>query len=760
MVEPEVSPTTNAFTTPSIFSCMEGTPPQDTVGGKCSPDACPSSSAKPYSIVVPNSTTYITRLLEIIQKRQNISEEVSDRVLHLLLLSVLESTATKSGLKGTTRVGSTLNLLQGLSTLFEEVISLWLQSYNQGEGNDSSAGPSESSTLGKASYKGTAHVARVVLRLWLALTSEVLHSSLSAQQLSDTKPLLFAPVATVSAACYNLQRTGVFRGNKFLDHEFTLIILEALFACLHSINLFAMISTSSVNDFFQTLKGCLTDDCQEWFAYLCSKLHGISESGLSERWTAVMDYCHRLLVYTLRELIVTSSHIQACQKASKLALAGEASLRPVVYSVEVAMGFDKLTQRLSKIAQLLLDIFKSVPMIQFLSLQLLSETAKDMVGIIAKFLINISDPSVRSNPEVLDLYLELLENVWFRLSPDYGGSASWWKKLSNYFMLLQEVNQEVVHQVLYHIQCLFSHESSMLKSQLTKHVILPFQAHLLSQVKLKVYRSGGKGAKYSRDLSRMYMKADLEQSLEDKRKIIVSLFLKLLLKVASNPHSLEVYLSENTSIYSLFLLLPLPSFRSSTLGVIDESIKTLRKLTAQVPNQESEAALERALIQILLKFAFTAQVEKIPDLCLMVAEGKADISPFGLAEVDQVHHAIQNTFESQVLQQLLTPSFLTHIAIMEDVWGILAQLAPQGEVVLHLLRNNHMWDVIQIFAPFLGGFLSRLYQRQTSGTDATQMKFIGPLREIAVSLLCHLLSLAHFLCWQKRDVKVGTQTCA
>ena len=85
------------------------------------------------------------------------------------------------------------------------------------------------------------------------------------------------------------------------------------------------------------------------------------------------------------------------------------------------------------------------------------------------------------------LLLELLENVWFRLSPDYSGSAPLWKKLTNYFTLLQDVGRSTLHQVLYHLQCLFSHDSTMLKSQLTVHVVLPLHVYIITQVREKVY---------------------------------------------------------------------------------------------------------------------------------------------------------------------------------------------------------------------------------------------------------------------------------
>ena len=716
---------------------------------------------------------------------------ISDRMVFLLLLSVMESTAVRSGSRGTTQVGSTLQLLQGITTLFDDVISLWLQAHNQtvtaqeqaslspssmsassnGSGGDELENglcdEGEASPASLSTYVGLVEIARVVLRLWLVLASQVLHSALSVQQLLEMKPLLFAPITAVSTACYNLHMTGIFHGNECLDHGFTLIVLEALFACLHTINLFAAIPTCPVEDFFQASRDCLTDGCNEWFTYLCSKLHGISvvevtKSG-SSNWAAVMGYSHCLLTHILRELIVTSAHIQSFQKASKSALSGERLRRPVIYSLEVAIGFDKLIQRLSKMAQLLLDIFRAVPLIQLLSLQLLSETAKDTVGIIGSFLTNISDPSVWSNPEVLDLYLELLESIWFRLSPDYTGSPSWWKKLSSYSTLLFEAGREIVCQAIYHVQCLLSHSSTMLKSHLTKHVILPFHAHLMSQVKQKCYGSlSSDSSSFSpQRVGKELLVVDLHNKvLSDDERMVISLFLRLLLKVATNHHSLDPLLADSSHLYSLFLLLPFPQFRRGSLAVIEECITTLRKTTQPQETQtqqkttvDSESSIRKPLLQILVQIAFTVQVERIPTLCLMISEKSPPLKKYGLGEVDQLQLMIRTTFENLPLKQLVTPSFVGHLAVIADAWNLLMKLAAEDDLTSLILCDNNTWDVVQYFAPSLSSLLSRVQQR--AERDLAELRNdVQALREIVVSLLSHLLTIAHFLCWQKRDLKV------
>ena len=737
--------------------------------------------------------TLLCQLLEALQGKQETKSHISDRMIFLLLLSVMESTAVRSGSRGTTQVGSGLHLLQGITTLFDDVISLWLQAHNQtvtardqaspspssmSAGSNGSAGDElenslhdegEASPASLSTYMGLVEIAQAVLRLWLVLASQVLHSVLSVQQLLEIKSLLFSPISAVSTACYNLHMAGIFHGNECLDHGFTLIILEALFACLHTINLFATIPTCPVEDFFQASRNCLTDGCNEWFTYLCSKLHGISvvemaKSG-SSNWAAVMRYSHCLLTHILRELIVTSSYIQSFQKASKSALSGEKSRRPVIYSLEVATGFDKLILRLSKMAQLLLDLFRAVPLIQLLSLQLLSETAKDTIGIIGSFLTNISDPSVWSNPEVLDLYLELLESIWFRLSPDYAGSPSWWEKLSSYSTLLFEAGREIVCQAIYHVQCLLSHNSTMLKSQLTKHVILPFHAHLMSQVKQKCYESLSNDPSSLSPLrvGKELSVVDLHKALSDDERMIISLFLRLLLKVATNHHSLKPLLADSSHLYSLFLLLPFPQFRRGSLAIIEECLVTLRKLTQtqQAPMQQTatkvtsdfESTIRKALLQILIQIAFTVQVEKIPTLCFTVSEKKPPLQKYGLSEVDQVQLLIRSTFEALPLKQLVTPSFIGHLAVVADVWNLLMKLAAEDDLTALVLCDNNTWDVVQDFVPSLSSLLSRVQQR-AEGDLAELGNDVQALREIVVSLLSHLLTIAHFLCWQKRDLKV------
>ena len=856
---------------PEVDKTHHSKPPSDDKvsdpSTKNSPESRPRSNhmtsapIKPFPPIVPASE--INQLIESIleQKPGPRDVQVTDRELHMLLFSVLESISspTSSTSWGTSKVSSTIHLLQNVATLFEEVMGVWLQLHSK-EGGVGSQMKKKAKDAHQESeneiltYSGSLHLARITLRLWMNLSSQVLHSSLQEQHLPEIQSLLYAPLEMVSKACYNLQQGEIFKGNSSLDHEFTLIILEGLFSALYIVNMYPRVPLCELSNFYEALCDTLTDSCQEWLAYLCSKLHGVSggagepvgRAGTSEggnldqsngeevmkediqvnskeervltipsNWIEMLNYSYTLLTFILTELLTTSSHIKICQQASKMALVASGSdgktpiihspfQRPITYSLEVATGFDKLTFRLSKMAELLLSMFKEVPRVQLLSLQLLSETTKDTVGVIGSFLLSISDLTVSSKPEILDPYLEQLEEIWFRLSADYGRSATpWWKKLASYSHLLMNPDHRVVCQVLYHIQCLFSHESSTLKSQLTKRVVIPFHAHLMAMVKTKCFKAttivtserekNSRKSKGSKSTSTtkvtQVVQTGHEMDLDDNEREILSLFLKLLAKVVSHPRSLGTFASNGTNLYSLFLLLPLDGFRMAGLRVLEECLSTIHKFgsttcvspgssTASSPvmpggklspalsspptvevTRPDETGIQVTLIQILLSVAYSMKMEKIPDQCLSIAEGHASLLKYGLAEADEVHKLIVNTFEHKTITQLLTKGVIRHISVMADVWDLLAWLATNNVSAAEILRENHIWDVTQVFGPSLANVLSRLHQRLSrDNKDLSEFEVaIGSLRECGVSLLSHLQVLAHYLCWQKRDLRVSKQ---
>ena len=746
--------------------------PVETSGDQTAPPPISSSSSSSPSSppattpvrIIPQALT--DKLLEtVVRMEPGEAEPPTDQTLHFLLLATLESVATqKVETRSTMQIGSTLHLIDSLTTLFKDTVALWLQLNNQSNETDLTSSSSVNGEDGvdltesscESSYQGLVYVARTVLRLWSALSSQVLRSNLTTQQAEEIKSYLSSPILTISKACYNLRRVGLFCGNECLDHEFTLMILETVLACLHGANLLALVVTCHGEDVIQVFRDCLSDGCHEWFTYLCSKLHALAETDgvclQTSGWGRVMDNSYALLAAILRELIQTAEHIKLFQRASKSALSGEVAFRQITYTVELSRDFDKLTIRMSKLANVVLDCFKQVSVLQLLSLQLLSETASDTVEIISNFLGNILDPAIQGNAEVLDHYLELLENVWFRLSPDYSGSATLWKKLSNYFTLLCDANRGTMHQVLYHIQCLFSHESTMLKSQLTQHVVLPLHTHLITRVREKLYGDGTSGE----GIAHAHVEWN-ENVLEEDEKTVIVLFLKLLNKVVSHPSSVQSFLSDTRYLYSLFLLLPVSSFCPATLTVAEQCLKTLQKYppNSLLAGREGDTSgTQKTLLKIFLKLGFSMPVDRIMDLCLAIADGKISLPTFGIGEVDRVHKRLQDTFENPPLSSLLSPAFINHFSIIANVWEILARLAPHGPLVLTILRDNYVWDVVSNFSPILGSLLTRIQQQIEGGTLEAGNANVCLLQELAVSLLSNLMSMAHFLCWQRRESKV------
>ena len=813
-VDPDSFTSRNTTNKPSAISQNTNTTSSSISSRDTHPHSPPfsSPSSSPTSCVLEPSVTVvpppiISRILTSLTQQQEPEAlerpgetELTDQTLHLLLLATLEGVSTQSGGRTAAQLGSALRLLSGLTSLFEEAVGLWLKLHNQTttdhtttdqtttdhtttdhtttDHTDLTTSDSTSETAngalieGAPSYQGVVHVARTVLRLWVVLASDILTSNLSPQQAAEATPLLSSPILTISRTCYNLRH--LFSGNEVLDQEFTLMVLETSLACLHAANLLGQVVTCPGEDVVAVFGECLSDGFHEWFTYLCSKLHALAESGVnvdsgSSSWVRVTDTSHSLLAGILGELICTAEHVRIFQRASKSALSGETAVRPITYTVGLSRNFDRLTLRMSKLANIVLDCFKQVSSLQLLSLHLLSETASDTVEIIGNFLGNILDPVIRANSEVLDHYLELLENVWFRLSPDYSGSAPLWKKLTNYFTLIWDTGRGVLHQVLYHLQCLFSHDSLTLKSQLTVHVVLPLHTHLIATVREKVYGNRMSSGEKSGHIGRADVEwtNELETALSEEERTLVSLHLKLLLKVVSHQSSLQSFLSDTGHLYSLFLLLPIPSFCPPTLSVAEQCFKTLQTpspstsgdsqrqdQTTASPTSSSDT--RKTLLKIFLKLGFSMPVDKLMNLCLAIADGKVSLVTFNYGAVDTLHKRLQDIYEAAPLGNLLTGQFLSHMSIIRDVWEILARLAPCGPLVLAILRDNTVVDFVKISSPILGTLLARVQQQVEGGVLEGGDGAVCSLRELAVALLSSLLSMAHFLFWQRREAAVYT----
>ena len=67
--------------------------------------------------------------------------------------------------------------------------------------------------------------------------------------------------------------------------------------------------------------------------------------------------------------------------------------------------------------------------------------------------------------------------------------------------------------------------------------------------------------------------------------------------------------------------------------------------------------------------------------------------------------------------------------------------------------TNILPQSVQVLAPSLCSLLCRVRQRLSREKDLGEA-YVNLLKEHSVSLLSHLVTLAHFLCWQKTDNKV------
>lgn len=150
-------------------------------------------------------------------------------------------------------------------------------------------------------------------------------------------------------------------------------------------------------------------------------------------------------------------------------------------------------------------------------------------------------------------------------------------------------------------------------------------------------------------------------------------------------------------------------------------------------------------------------VDKLMNLCLAIADGKVSLGTFQFNEVDTLHKRLQDIYEAASLSNLLTAQFLNHMSIIRDSWEILARLAPCGPLVLAVLRDNSVRDFVISFSPILGTLLARVAQQVESGDLEGGDSSVSSLQELAVALLASLMSVAHFLFWQKREAKVTYQ---
>lgn len=682
---------------------------------------------------------------------QTLCSNLNDNRLLLLLLGVVEGLSCRSPPKNSSQFSACLQILFNLTDLLEELMLLWLQARNNSRSSSQSGDQ-------PSSYLCITLFSRFLLRVWFILASNSTSPFLSPSHIADLQMLLPRPITMITNISMSLSKDWLFKENRTLDAEFTFLFLESLYVSFFSINTFVGNPLVPAESFLAALQYSLYDSSQEWLVYVCSKLQSMPRN--STHWDLVIDSIHLLLSWMTREMILISDAIHSCQQAAKSQLLMQhdtAGTRPVSYSLETSLGFDKQEQRLCKISQSLLSIFDTTPNIQLLALQLLAQTGLDKVGIISDFLPRVSHSSVWSMPEVLDLYLELLEKAWFQLSPDYAGSVEFWSKVHHYVTPLLEGSCQTVLQVMYHLLFLFSHHSLYLKSALTQHVLVKYHQEMVDNFKKKISTINGtteKGVAWSRNAGNQgLVKVDFEIEEEN----VFCQYLKLVQKMASHPSSLVLFLDNSKNLYSLFLFLPVARFRLETLSIFGTVLKTLcTPWEASIVNSNklSRNSTHFHLVNSLLQLAFEFREGTLVSRCNQLSLGRENVTSFNLRQVDEVHIVVQGLLDCSTVSDLVRSSLVEHLSLINDIWGILAHSTATCNVLISIMNDNHIWDVIQVLAPSLAGLLERLQQwycQEKGGIKDDKTNLLVGLQETCVSLLCHLLTMATIMCRARED---------
>lgn len=659
----------------------------------------------------------------------------TDHSLYLLLLAIVEGSSGvgRKCYQGAAQLASAHSLLQGLSSLFSDMAGLWL--------NDSFSkeGKMEAGCQSTLQYTGFLYLARIVLRLWLTLYTRIMYSCPPGVHTCKVDAHLCSPVTGIYNVCSKFQE-AMFRGNSCRDQEFALIVIESFLASVHVIVKYGHCSPSHCDQFSSSLQACLSENFHVWFAYLCTKLFGVMESrpdsGSEGSWVGVMDYCCEQYSELLQAFICVGGQIGTYQgrlkapAAERLPAAAAVLEDSVACNAETSVQLRKVEQQLHIIATQLLNLFSVVPSIQFLALQLLSLTTqdtKDQSKVIVHFLSNLLNPSVLSNPEVFDSYLELLEGVWFKLSPDTSIEPSFWENLTRYRAILcgtVAVDTGVKVQLLHHIQCLYNHKSPVVRVMLTKHVVMGYYGFLMDLMKgCCVYA-----------WSRVNTTPDPDLAVDEGEKAVIALFLKIMVKVCTCRESLKEFMNLPAHLSQLYLFLPFGDFRRAALAVVEQSTVTL----AQSPD-----LLFKLSVLVVLKLAYLVHPKKRHDLCLELAEAKASIRPQLSRDERQVfrntseaHMVLQQTFEGQPTQTFLTPQFVHHLAIAADLWEVLRNMAFRCKDVVELLNEHSVFDVVLCYSPCLGSLLTQL-----NLLPAEEREMVPCLQQSIIGLLSYQMEV-------------------
>lgn len=675
----------------------------------------------------------------------------SDHSLYLLLLAIVEGSSGmgRRCYQGAIQVTSAHSLLQGLAGLFNDMVSLWLK---DSLSKDSKAADT-AGRQGNSFYTGFLYLARIALRMWLALYARVVCSCPREAHPCEANTQLSSPVVGIYNMCSKFQE-ALFVGNVCRDQEFALIVMESFVASMHIIVKYGESSPTHCSHFSSALQMCLSENFHVWFAYLYTKLFGIMEagSGSGNSWPVVMDYCCELYAELLQIFICVDAQIKTYQVKPKLLE------KSVVCGTDTCAQLGKVMQQLHTIAAQLLDLFSVVPSIQFLALSLLSlttQSTKDLSSVIVRFLSSLPNTSVLSNPEVFDNYLELLERLWFKLTPDPSVDPSLWEKLTCYHgILLNVVDTGVKTQLLHHIQSLYNHKSPVIRVMITKHVVAGFYSVLMERVKHR----------YAQDRSAsLATMSGPNFSTDEGEKAGIALFLKIMAKACMCQECLKELLKLPAQLCELFLCLSFGDIRHAALAVLEQSTITL----AQSSDRQFEV-----IIQAILKLAYVMDPAKRHNLCLELAEARASLhrqSSRGESQVfretTEAYINIQQTFEGQPAHAFLNPQFVQHLTIAADVWEILRNMAFRCKNIVGHLNDSSVFDVVLGYSPCVGTLLTQLSPLPMEELKVQLQRSIIPLLSYQVEVVMCLLGEAQLkklemYCDELQKTLLGGRLCS
>lgn len=681
------------------------------------------------------------RISEMFVQFQSLSSGITEEYLYLLIAAVIEGLTHKCRPKNNSQLISCIQTLTNIGSLLEDLLDLWFHvrsaTPSQFNGNIPSVKQEQS-----MEFLCTNLLYRLILRVWLTLFQNTLTSLTSPALNDELQYLLSRPITMVTSDSLSLNRDWLFIGQRSLDVEFSFTFLESLFASISVTNFYTSSSHVMAEHFLNATQTVFSSECQDLLVYLCSKLQSLPRQ--SSIFESILSSIHLLLCLLTREMISLSDHIHRWQNAGKSQLLQQQdhASESTNYSLERSLEFDKLEQRLCKISQSLLTIFDNVPNIQLLSLQLLAQTGLDKVGIINDFLPRVSHSSVWSMPEVLDLYLELLEKAWFQLSSEYTGSTDFWSKVSHYATPLIQGSKNTVTQVIYHLQFLLTHDSCHLKSSLTKHVILKYHSKILEDFQNKVYCDP--------DWVRYITNQDIFEMEEEK---VYHQYLKLLQKMAAHPSSLVPFLQNPQHLFLLFLFVPVSKFRSNALEVFKVVLTTLStpwEASVMFANKLPDSKVHHHLINSLSRIAFEFNAAQVTKLCYQLSSTGMSVGCLDIRHVDRVHKTIQDFLEHSAIPNLLSPAVVYDLQLVTDVWEVLAVTTETCTSLLHILDDNQIWDVIHVLSLSSANLLSRLQSSSDDNTTLSEHE-VNPLKQTLVALLCHVLAMAMSMSRLKED---------